>query len=108
VAIAERLGDRAALLMALNHRHYVLYGPGSLDDRLAAAEQAIAVAEGIGDRVLETLARINAFTDQLERGEIAAADRHLALAIRLAEESRIPVWRWHTTVARARALLADA
>jgi tetratricopeptide (TPR) repeat protein len=93
VDAARGSGDRGALAAALNARHVALWRPDRLAERLAAAEEMIAVA---AEPHLELQARNWRVVDLFEamdmvewRAEVA---RHSELAARL----KMPTYTWYT------------
>ena len=112
VALA-RAGDATALLDALNARHAALWSAAYLDERLATADEMIALARELGDAERELQGRNWRVLDLLERGDLAAArdeiERHEALAERL----RLPAYQWwgpmwRSSLAILEGRLADA
>jgi tetratricopeptide (TPR) repeat protein len=105
VAMARRVGDRAALASALVARHFTR--EDSLDERLAMAAESGRIARELHDdrRSLDALAWL--IGDLLELGDVAAVDRELESLARASDEIRMPFYRWVVTTTRAsRALLA--
>ncbi len=104
VAMARRVGDRAALASALVARHFTR--GDSLDERLAMAAESGQIARELRDerRSLDALAWL--IGDLLELGDVVAVDRELASLARAADELRMPFYHWVVTTTRAsRALL---
>ena len=93
VAVARESGDPRAVAAALNARHVALWRPDRLAERLAAAEEMIAVAP---EPQLELQARNWRAVDLFEAHEIgewrAEVARHGELAARL----RMPAYTWYT------------
>ena len=93
VAVARESGDPRAVAAALNARHVALWRPDRLAERLAAAEEMIAVAP---EPQLELQARNWRAVDLFEAHEIgewrAEVARHGELAARL----RMPGYTWYT------------
>jgi hypothetical protein len=81
---------------ALNARHVALWRPDRLEERLAAADEMIAVGRAAGERALELQARNWRVVDLFERFDIeewrAEVRRHAALA----DELRLPAFQWYT------------
>jgi DNA-binding SARP family transcriptional activator len=108
VAMARRDGDDAALTTILRYAPYALWRPESLPERLAAAEETVALATtgGLADQSL--WGQVNAFAERLESGDVAGADRALDAARALAERSRHRWFQWYLPMLLAtRALLGD-
>ncbi|MGH7338432.1 MAG: hypothetical protein ACREI7_12690, partial [Myxococcota bacterium] len=85
VEMAERLADPRSLAEALHARHYSLWGPDHLDERLTIASRLIELAEENDDREAAFLGHGWRFMDLLERGDLDAVDREIAAAERLAD-----------------------
>ncbi len=106
LAMAERLEQRPALLVALEGRHFALTRPENLEERIATARRIIDLAEECGDRDRALLGRCFLIADLIEAGDMGDAYRELEAYGRLAEESRLPHHRWYHARLRAmRALL---
>ena len=93
VAVARRAGDRRAVAAALNARHVALWRPDRLAERLAAADEMLAVAD---EPHVELQARNWRVVDLFEALEMdewrAEVARHGELAARL----RMPTYTWYT------------
>jgi DNA-binding SARP family transcriptional activator len=74
VAIAERVGDTRGLGMALVARHWSLWGPQNVQERLAAANDLLGLAERSGDERLAMQGHRWRMMDLLELGEMDAVD----------------------------------
>jgi len=107
VATAEATRDRAALAAALYTRHWAIWGPDTLDDRIAAATAMQQLAQQTGDRECALHAHRFLAVDALERGARAEMDRHLEACRTLGDALRQPYYRWSGAQLLAmRALLA--
>ncbi len=107
VAMARRVGDPAALVAALITRHLMLWGPGDPGERLAITAEARAIADVLPDRQPSFEITRWRILDLEERGEMTAANLELQAYARAAAETRLPTYRWHSTLLRGmRALLA--
>ena len=95
VETARASGDEGALLAALNARHVALWDPDHLDERLAIADELIAIASAAGDREAELQGRNWRVGDLGERGDAAAFDAEAARHEALADELRLPGFRWY-------------
>lgn len=93
--------DPAAFATALVHHHNVLRGPGTLDERLAVANEAIEAA--IEGRVIEVQceARMAKVLDLFDSGNLAGVESELEAVERIAAERRLAHTRWHALVTRA-------
>lgn len=93
--VSRRAADAGAELAALYSRHWAIWGPDSVADRLRAAEQMVGLAERLGDAEMSFHAHRFRFMDLLEDGAIAPLDRELALCEQLAGRLRQPYYRWY-------------
>jgi DNA-binding SARP family transcriptional activator len=108
VAMARREGDDAALTTILRYAPYALWRPESLPERLAAAEETVALATAAGLADQSLWGQVNAFAERLESGDAAGADRALDAARTLAERSRHRWFQWYLPMLLAtRALLGN-
>jgi DNA-binding SARP family transcriptional activator len=96
VALARDAGDPGALADALSARHVALWSPPHLDERLALADEMVALAEAGGDREHALQGRNWRVLDLLERGDIDAARSEIDEHGRLADELRLPGYQWWT------------
>lgn len=107
LGMARRLGDAATLSSALLPRHFVLWGPGSVTERLAIADEMLTLGDEAQDAYLAREAWAWRVLDLLELGDIAAVDEEIAAAARHPATLRVPRSAWHLALLRAmRALLA--
>jgi tetratricopeptide (TPR) repeat protein len=107
VAIARRTGDLRTLATCLDARHYALWLPENVEERLEVAAELRRVAEATGDPELELQGAGWTIIDLMELGDIDGVDIQIAAASKLAEALHRPVWLWWTSLFRgARALLA--
>jgi tetratricopeptide (TPR) repeat protein len=90
IAMARRLGDASALVSALHARLYPRYPPEDVDERLAAAREMLALAAELDDLGLVRDAHDFCFYDLMEKGDVVAADEHLARSGALGRELRQP------------------
>jgi DNA-binding SARP family transcriptional activator len=104
LAIARRVGDPKALASVLTAHSWIVAGPESLPERLALADELVAVGREAGLPYAETDGHHMRFMALVELGDVEAADDTLAAARSAARTGRA-----HGTVAfldAARALLA--
>ena len=107
VAMAERVGDPAALGYVLVRRLIVLMEPGNAGHRQTLASSILDLARRTGDRELAAEGRGWRLFAHLERGDLAGVEQDLDALGRLAEETRHPHYQWLASMFRAmRALLA--
>jgi DNA-binding SARP family transcriptional activator len=97
VALAREAGAPDALADALSARHVALWSPPHLDERLALADEMIAV----GDRERALQGRNWRVLDVLERGDVEAARQEIAEHERLADELHLPGYQWWAPMWRA-------
>jgi tetratricopeptide (TPR) repeat protein len=100
VAMARRLGDRAALASALSSTCDAIPGPEHAEQRLAAAEEMLTLAETDEDLELELLGRRFRVVALLERGDLVAAEREVAAYARGTGRLRQPVSAWYVPLWR--------
>ena len=101
VAMARRLRDQATLALAIHSRRYAQWGPDNFEQRLADAAQSRTLAFEANELELAVSASRWRFTDLLEDGDVAAADRELDSHAELAERLHQPFLLAHTTQFRA-------
>ena len=106
VDIARRIGDPALLAHALYSRHWTLWGPDDLDERIAVDQEMVHVAEQAQKRELAMAGRTWQIVNAFEMGDVVAVKRELDAAAQLAEDLRQPFYLWwHTTFRTMQALL---
>jgi hypothetical protein len=107
VEMARRVGDPDALVAALITRHFMLWGTGSVEERLAINIEAAAVADRLQERQSMFEVQRNRLFDLYEVGDVTTADLELETYARRAAAVRLPQYRWHAMVVHAmRALMA--
>ena len=107
VELARRLGDPMALATCLDARHYALWRPETVHERLEVATELRRLAEAAGDPELELEGAGWTVVDLLELGDVAGADIQIAAASRLAAALHRPLYEWWTSQFRcAQAQLA--
>ena len=94
VQTARATGEDAALIDALNARHVALWSAAYLHERLETASEMIAVAGRAGDLERELQARNWRVLDLAELGDRDALEREIARHEELAEQLRLPGYRW--------------
>jgi DNA-binding SARP family transcriptional activator len=100
VDLARRLGDPRTLAACLDARHYALWQPENVDERLSVAAELRRVAEETGDPELELEGAAWTVVDLLEVGDMVGADVQIAAASKLADALNRPLWRWWTSLLR--------
>jgi predicted ATPase len=107
LAMAQRVGDRGALAFALLARHFVLWGPGSVEERLALATEVVRLAQEVGDLRVALEGQAWRILALLELGDIGAVDQEIDSYARQSAKIRLPRNRWYLALVRsARAFLA--
>jgi tetratricopeptide (TPR) repeat protein len=106
LALARLTGDPHTLAICLDARHYALWRPENVQERLEVAAELRRVAEATGDPELELEGAGWTVVDLLELGDVDGADVQIAAATKLADALGRPLWRWWTALFRcARAQL---
>jgi DNA-binding SARP family transcriptional activator len=100
VALARRLGDPLTLAICLDARHYALWRPETVQERLAVAAELRRIAGAVGDPELELEGAGWTVVDLLELGDVAGADVQIAAASRLAATLHRPLYEWWTSLFR--------
>ena len=102
LAIARRLGDRAALADVMVLRSFAVTDPELRAERLALADQQLALAQELGDPALEVMAAVNGFVAAVEMNDRPLAMARLERARTLADEIGQPSLRWQVKVQEGR------
>ncbi len=105
VALAHKTHDPGALAFALIARHWALWGPHNVNQRLAAATQLLRLAQAGNDRRNAIHGHRWRMINLLELGDIPAVDAEFAAYTALAEERRQPLELWYVHLFRALRLL---
>ena len=88
VELARQVGDPRGLGFALVARHWSLWGPGNVQERLEAANDLLGLAESSGDERLAIAGHRWRMIDLLELGDIDAVDIEIDAYARIAERRR--------------------
>jgi tetratricopeptide (TPR) repeat protein len=107
VAMAERIGDDAALTLALGARHQTLLGPDHTEERLSVASRILELARRTGSKEREIGGHFWRVLDLLELGDALGTERELREYARLADELGQPFYQWQTTALRTMRALTD-
>ena len=104
VALARQIGDMRSLHVALASIASAGYWPELLEQRVAAADEAWAIAEDLDlpERIVNLLAFY--LCDLLRAGEMGKLERILEQGLRLTEERR--AYYWHSICRLFQALVA--
>ncbi len=100
VDLARALGDPRTLAVCLDARHYALWRPENVNERLEVAAELRRVAEQTGDPELELEGAGWTVVDLLELGDVQGSDIQIAAASKLAEALQRPIWLWWTALLR--------
>jgi tetratricopeptide (TPR) repeat protein len=104
--MAQRIGDPRTLALTLLARHFVLWGLGSVEERLALATEVIRLAQAAGDVGTTLEGRSWRILALFEQGDITAMDREIDHYTRQSAKLRLPRNQWYLTLVRsARAFL---
>ena len=104
--LARKSGDAEALGAVLANAPFVLSQPERVHERLAAADEAIAIAAQLGQAEWKLSAHVTRFVALLTIGNVPAADDELVAYTALADEVRHPWSQWYARMlAATRALL---
>ena len=90
VEMARAVGGDHTLAVALLSRHFTVWEPERLEERIGTATELIDVAGRSGDRELRVEGHGLRIIDLLEKGDIRAADEELQAYAREAQELRQP------------------
>jgi DNA-binding SARP family transcriptional activator len=88
VDIARRTGDTSGLGFALVARHWSLWGPQNVQERLATANDLLALAERSGDERLAMQGHRWRMMDLLELGDMDAVDIEIDAYMQIAARRR--------------------
>jgi hypothetical protein len=107
VRTARASGNAHASAAALGARHVVLWGPDHTEERLALADEMVALARRAAYAVLELQARTWRIVDLDELGDGAALEAELDAYADRAAQARLTAYAWYVPAWRsARAYLA--
>lgn len=107
LAMAQRVGDRSTLAFALLARHFVLWGAGSVEERLALATEVVRLANDAGDLGVALEGQSWKILALLELGDVESVDREIDRYALQGAQVRLPRNQWYLSLVRsARAFLA--
>jgi hypothetical protein len=104
IRVARTTDEQRTLFTALYSRNWAIPRPDSLAERLANANEMVALAMQIGDRELVFLGRHARLMCLLEPADQHGANEELTALLQLADHLRQPLYAWRATslkVARA-------
>lgn len=105
VEMAERTGDRRALVEALRARQFALSAPSGAEERLALGTRLLALGD-YGDDDALLWGRLWRFDAYAQIGDLAAASAEAEAVAALAERTRSALVSWHAI--RSQVALAAA
>ncbi|HEY7255050.1 MAG TPA: AAA family ATPase [Solirubrobacterales bacterium] len=101
VRLARESGDRHALAWALARRQIAIAAPETLDERLAEADEMVALADDLDDTMLRYWAHVWRAMDAMEIGDLETQARHRAVQEEIAAATGQPMFHWVNTFAPA-------
>ncbi|WP_433049137.1 AAA family ATPase [Dactylosporangium sp. CS-033363] len=104
LGMAERAGDRHAVVEALRARQFACAGPAGAEERLALGTRLLGMRRGDDDAAM--WGRLWRFDAYAQLGDLTAVARESSALTAMAERMRSPLARWHAI--RTRATLAAA
>src|SRR5215472_288200 len=107
LALARRASDPIAIGEALTARYWACLGPDRLDERLALADEMLALSERSRDLRFAFNAYEVALSANLVLDRTAAADEALAGYVRVAQELRQPAFLFLASVAQGSCALTQ-
>lgn len=90
VAAARQQGDLATLAYVVNARHFAVWDSAEVEERLGLADEAVRLAERIGDPDLALQGRTWRLMDLWEVGDVTGFDAEYETYARLSEARRAP------------------
>ncbi len=100
--MARRVGDRRTLGVVLQRRFVALWGPQTLRDRRANADEAGEIAAELEDPMLAFAAAALGSIAAMEAGDLPRADELLEVVAPLVRQLGQPVLRWYEVVCHAK------
>jgi DNA-binding CsgD family transcriptional regulator len=94
LAMARRLDDPTVLAPVLVSRHSAIWGPDSVEERLALAAEGWRAAEQAGDLSNAVWSQYFNGIAGYEAGRIDIVDRVIERAAEVARQSGVPYFRW--------------
>ena len=101
LATARRAADPATLAHVLIARDYTAFAPDNARERLANTGELQALAEVLGDPMIGLQASLLRFRAAMDLGEVAEAERCLAMSRDVAADLGQPVLMWSVQVQEA-------
>ncbi|MGH9137901.1 MAG: ATP-binding protein, partial [Acidimicrobiales bacterium] len=103
VEMARRLGDARSMATALYARQIAMFGPDSIEDRQAAVDEMLALADEAGDLELSLWGHL--FRCWVLAEQCAPTDAELAVCAELADRLDLPGYRAEVALRQAVNLL---
>ncbi|MDQ4064485.1 MAG: hypothetical protein M3161_00375, partial [Actinomycetota bacterium] len=100
IETARGLGDEETLAYTLNAAHWAIWGPDSVEERLAIATEMLQLAQRSNHKEMTLQGHIWRVADLLELGDIGALETEIQLYANLAKELRQPLYLWYTPLFR--------
>ncbi|MBK7976502.1 MAG: hypothetical protein IPK07_25605 [Deltaproteobacteria bacterium] len=107
VAMARRVGEPHALLLALRDAGSAFMDTGPVEDRIALSTEHVALAERLGESVDAWRGSMRLVFDHFERDDVARAKEAIESARRHAERLGHPHYRWPVVGFRAMAAVRE-
>jgi hypothetical protein len=101
VEIARGLGDPATLAYVLDGRHGAILRPDTSEERLAIADEIVALAQQVADHERAIAGRVYRVIANMELGRMTEAETELEVVAEEAAALRQPAQLWMTTASRA-------
>jgi DNA-binding SARP family transcriptional activator len=101
VEVARRVGDPATLSWALDGRHLAIWSPDTPHERIAIADEMLALADESGKREAELLAHDYRLYALLELGDLPRVETELEQTVRLARALKQPTYWWKVWAVQA-------
>lgn len=107
VAMARRVGEPHALLLALRDAGSAFMDSGPVEERIALSSEHVALAERLGESVDAWRGSMRLVFDHFERDDVARAKLAIETATRHAERLGHPHYRWPVVGFRAMAAVRE-
>jgi len=113
VTLARSTGDKSNLVVVLQNVCFAQWGPDNLEQRRQLADEIVAVAQEVEDRILEAQGTRWRVINHAELGDFDAFDAEVARYADLVDQLRLPIhqyWAgfWQATRALMRGDFAEA
>ncbi len=105
--LAREVDDPETIAYALTARHWAVWGPDNLEERLDTGREIVRIAERLEDRRLEGLGRIFLLSDLVESGDVAGGDLEAAAIRRISRERDDPTSLWFAEMYGAGRLIRE-